>query len=231
MKVPYSVEWTEERETIGLKLNSEKEVEVRSPVELDIEDIEETLDKKKPWILEKINRIEDETWPPKSKEFLSGEKLLYSGRRYLMKVESGSETKVEFDGEKFQITSKNYTEDHERRKEVARAVRDWYQQRATERLVSRTYSLSQEFGEEPRSVETTDYENKWGQNKSGNISLHWRLIMAPQEIQDYVIAHELCHLKVNDHSDRFWNKLNSVIPDYERIREWLRMNGQKLTIN
>ncbi|EHK00958.1 hypothetical protein HRED_08046 [Candidatus Haloredivivus sp. G17] len=54
--------------------------------------------------------------------------------------------------------------------------------------------------------------------------------MAPQEIQDYVIAHELCHLEVNDHSDLFWNHLSSIIPNHQEKREWLRKNAGQLTI-
>ncbi|MFB6199616.1 MAG: M48 family metallopeptidase [Candidatus Nanohaloarchaea archaeon] len=213
-----------------MKVNSDKEIEVKSPIDLDKEDIEETLKEKKPWILEKINRIEEETWPPKNKEFLSGEKLLYKGRRYLMKVRSGENTEVNFTGEKFIIKSSNYENDSKRRKEVARSVKEWYQQKASEKLVDRTYKLSEEIGQEPEEVNIVDYENKWGENKSGEIKLHWRLVLAPQEIQDYVIAHELCHLKRQDHSDMFWNTLRSIIPDYERRREWLRTNGQKLAI-
>ncbi|EHK02050.1 hypothetical protein HRED_06003, partial [Candidatus Haloredivivus sp. G17] len=59
---------------------------------------------------------------------------------------------------------------------------------------------------------------------------HARVIMAPQEIQDYVIAHELCHLEVNDHSDLFWNHLSSIIPNHQEKREWLRKNAGQLTI-
>ncbi|EHK00833.1 hypothetical protein HRED_10906 [Candidatus Haloredivivus sp. G17] len=94
----------------------------------------------------------------------------------------------------------------------------------------RTYDLAEEVDEAPSSVEIIDYENKWGENQNGDIRLHWRLIMAPQEIQDYVIAHELCHLEVNDHSDLFWNHLSSIIPNHQEKREWLRKNAGQLTI-
>ncbi|EHK01394.1 hypothetical protein HRED_08548 [Candidatus Haloredivivus sp. G17] len=59
---------------------------MKSPISLEKDEIEEALEEKKPWILEKINRIEEESWPPKNKEFLSGEKILYRGRRYYTQV-------------------------------------------------------------------------------------------------------------------------------------------------
>ena len=203
---------------------------MKSPVDLDREDIEDALENKKPWILEKINRIEEESWPPKDKEFLSGEKILYKGRRYHMEVENAESTEIEFNGDKFRVMAKNFSEDGERRKNVAKELKNWYKQKAEEKLIERTYSLAEEVEKSPDSVSIIDYENKWGENKNEEIRLHWRLIMAPQEIQDYVIAHELCHLEVNNHSDLFWNHLSSIIPNHEKKREWLRKNAGQLTI-
>ena len=197
---------------------------------LDKDEIEEALEDKKPWILEKINRIEEESWPPKNKEFLSGEKILYRGRRYYTEVKKGEGTEIEFGDDKFLIKSANYSDDEERRKEVAKELKQWYRTKAEDKLTKRTYELAEEVDKEPSSVEIIDYENKWGENQNGDIRLHWRLIMAPQEIQDYVIAHELCHLEINDHSDLFWNHLSSIIPNYQEKREWLRKNAGQLTI-
>jgi predicted metal-dependent hydrolase len=230
VKVPYSVEWSNDRETIGLNINSEQEIEVKSPVKLERDDIEETLQDKKPWILEKINRIEEESFPPKNKEFLSGEKILFKGRRYHIKVQEGNKTEIVFNGDKFHIKSKNYGNDNERRKEIAKELKKWYKDKASKELVERTKSLSDEIDSKPQTVEVIDYENKWGENRGRDIRLHWRLIMSPQEIQDYVIAHELCHLEVNNHSEMFWNQLSSIIPNHEEKREWLRKNAGKLTI-
>ncbi|EHK02250.1 hypothetical protein HRED_04989 [Candidatus Haloredivivus sp. G17] len=203
---------------------------MKSPISLEKDEIEEALEEKKPWILEKINRIEEESWPPKNKEFLSGEKILYRGRRYYTQVKQGDETNIKFGDDKFLIKSENYSENKERRKEVAKELKRWYRNKAKDKLVRRTYDLAEEVDEAPSSVEIIDYENKWGENQNGDIRLHWRLIMAPQEIQDYVIAHELCHLEVNDHSDLFWNHLSSIIPNHQEKREWLRKNAGQLTI-
>ncbi len=188
------------------------------------------MEDKKPWILEKINRIEEETWPPKNKEFLSGEKILYRGRRYYTEVKEGDNTNIEFGDDKFLIKSENYSDDEERRKEVAKELKKWYRTKAEDKLKERTFDLAEEVDKDPDNVEIIDYENKWGENKNGDIRLHWRLIMAPQEVQDYVIAHELCHLEINDHSDLFWNHLSSIIPKYQEKREWLRKNAGQLTI-
>ncbi|EHK01538.1 hypothetical protein HRED_08031 [Candidatus Haloredivivus sp. G17] len=86
---------------------------MKSPISLEKDEIEEALEEKKPWILEKINRIEEESWPPKNKEFLSGEKILYRGRRYYTQVKQGDETNIKFGDDKFLIKSENYSENKE----------------------------------------------------------------------------------------------------------------------
>ena len=63
-----------------------------------------------------------------------------------------------------------------------------------------------------------------------SVRLNWRLLLAPVRIQDYVLVHELAHAVHDDHSSPFWNTVGSIIPDYEDRREWLRLNGNTLTV-
>ncbi len=62
----------------------------------------------------------------------------------------------------------------------------------------------------------------------GDLNLSWHLILAPMEIIDYVIVHELVHLEVKNHSKYFWNKVRTVMPDYNDRRYWLKQNGRDL---
>lgn len=62
------------------------------------------------------------------------------------------------------------------------------------------------------------------------ITLHWRLILAPRKIQDYVVANELAHCRHDEHSDAFWNTVGTLVPDYRERREWLRVKGGTLTV-
>ena len=75
-----------------------------------------------------------------------------------------------------------------------------------------------------------DLDGRWGEYQSGTIRLHWRLILAPVRIQEYVVAHELAHPSELDHSAAFWTVVGSLIPDYEDRREWLRLNVSTLAI-
>jgi predicted metal-dependent hydrolase len=75
------------------------------------------------------------------------------------------------------------------------------------------------------------FKARWGScSTHGDITFNWRIIMAPHRIVDYVVVHELAHLKHHDHSPRFWKGVETVIPDYRECREWLKNYGQMLVI-
>lgn len=80
-----------------------------------------------------------------------------------------------------------------------------------------------------RKVGLKDTISRWGScSKNGNISLNFRLLFAPEEILDYVIVHELAHLKHKNHGDKFWELMGNVMPDYRERRKWLRENGHNI---
>ncbi|KAF5034887.1 hypothetical protein DSECCO2_591380 [anaerobic digester metagenome] len=63
-----------------------------------------------------------------------------------------------------------------------------------------------------------------------HLTHHWKIIMAPMKIIDYVIVHELAHLTEINHTDKFWELVESVIPDYKQRKEWLKVNGANFNI-
>ena len=83
----------------------------------------------------------------------------------------------------------------------------------------------------PTTVRVKEQSSRWGSCSSkGAINLNWRLIMAPPEVFDYVVVHELCHLEHPHHQPPFWRRVASIVPDYGRHRRWLKENGQQLTL-
>jgi len=79
-------------------------------------------------------------------------------------------------------------------------------------------------------ITVRDISGRWGEYNDGGVWLNWRLILAPVRIVDYVIVHELAHTTHKEHSGAFWNAVGALIPDYEDRRQWLRINGRKLTV-
>ena len=81
------------------------------------------------------------------------------------------------------------------------------------------------------SVKVREYKARWGScSNNGDISFNWRLIMAPPKIIEYVIIHELMHIKEHNHSPKYWNYVKSLYPNINEAKEWLMYNGQTLNI-
>jgi len=89
--------------------------------------------------------------------------------------------------------------------------------------------LASKYGFKFNEIRVRDTRSRWG-SCSGrkNLNFSWRLCLAPQDVMDYVIIHELAHTKVANHSPEFWSIVSSIIPDYKVHRKWLKANGEKL---
>ena len=228
--VPYEIEWTTDRETISLSMESDMELLVRAPTNATLEDVDDVLEKKQQWILETLYGIAEQQDPPLDKEFLSGEKLLYNGRRYRLKVieRSTVEPELHFDGNRFDLhIPEDATVSVQRKRQT---VVDWYADKAAEVLPERAARFIDKLGAGGVMIEVSELNRRWGEFKADRVTLHWRLVLAPRKIQDYVIAHELAHFKHDEHSDAFWNTVGTLVPDYRDRREWLRVNGATLRV-
>ena len=99
----------------------------------------------------------------------------------------------------------------------------WLQQRAREHFATRIAHFTQEHGVAPKRWALSSARTRWGSCAAdGSIRLNWRLMHFPVEIIDYVVAHELAHLREMNHGPRFWSAVGELFPDWKRAREWLR---------
>ena len=98
----------------------------------------------------------------------------------------------------------------------------WYREKAINRLTEKIEKYSKRLGEKAQSVKVKDYKSRWGSCiLPSTVSFNWRIVMAPHKIIDYVVVHELCHLKHHDHSEKFWSLVRRVIPKYASHRQRL----------
>ncbi len=112
---------------------------------------------------------------------------------------------------------------------LPRRLGDWLKARAREQLSLKTAHYATRLGLDVPKIQIRDGTSRWGScSPSGVISYSWRLILAPPFVLDYVAAHEVCHLRHMDHSDRFWRLLATLVDDDETPRAWLRAYGVRL---
>ena len=153
---------------------------------------------------------------PKVVEYVNGESFPYLGKNYRLKIEKGEEPAAKLKSGYLWVTA-NSTEG------IKEAIKQWYFRLAQKRLAEKTTRFSEMLGVSPRSVSIKDFKTKWGScSKNGDISYNWKIIMASNNLVDYVVIHELCHLKELNHSARFWKLLDRHKPDWRECKELLR---------
>jgi hypothetical protein len=90
---------------------------------------------------------------------------------------------------------------------------------------------AEEYGFEVKKIRISSARTRWGSySQTGTLSLTWRLVMAPLDVIDYVVVHELCHLREMNHSKAFWEQVEAILPDYKQRRKWLKDNEKLLVL-
>jgi predicted metal-dependent hydrolase len=111
------------------------------------------------------------------------------------------------------------------------ALERWYRRAARSEIAARLDRASALAGTAYSRLTIRGQRTRWAScSRSGAMSFNWRLLLAPEEVLDYVVWHEVCHLQVMDHSSRFWALLARWCPDYRRHQRWLRHNGSTLIL-
>ena len=152
---------------------------------------------------------------------MNGESALYLGREYQIEIISTDSTEIRFE-QRFLIPASLVEE----RRGV---LRNWYINRAKERILPKVKSLAVTLGVEFANAKIVDNRFRWGScTPKDNVNLNWRLIKAPMFVVDYVIVHELAHLIEANHTPRFWNVVRTHAPTMEKARSWLKDHGQIL---
>ena len=226
---PVEVIWTDRKRSASIYLDGES-IKVRVPKGLSDSRVRDLIVKKSPWIKRKLKEAEL-TAPTKPKEFVSGETFSYLGKNYRLKVLSGDTPSLKLRGgyleAKISISGSSETQEEE----VKSLLMDWYRRHAQQRLEEKTDRYAKALQVEPNSVSVKDYKSRWGScSTKGDISYNWRIVIAPHRIVDYVVVHELCHLLEHNHSAIYWRHVERVISDFQKCREWLKQNSERLRI-
>jgi predicted metal-dependent hydrolase len=111
------------------------------------------------------------------------------------------------------------------------AFRDYYIARGLERITSRIDYYAPKAGISPGKISVRDLSHRWAScSPNGNLAFHWKCMMAPPTIIDYIVIHELCHFHHLDHTDAFWNEVDKLMPAYRERKEWLKKNGTSMDV-
>lgn len=206
-------------------------VEVVAPQGVTDDRIIPVVEKKREWIFNKVESFEALSKQIRGK-FASGENLVYQGNNYSLKVVDSDcrYTRVSCDPEGFVIYVNKLLPLDKRQTEIRKKLEQWYIVEAKKLFQARIKIYKQELGVQFNAVRIRNQRTRWGScSGKGNLNFNWRLVLAPIIIVDYVVVHELCHLKYMNHGREFWQLVESQIPDYKNRKRWLRQHGIELS--
>ncbi len=228
-RINFEIKRVSRRKTVAIHIRPTAQVTILAPSHLDNDKIRMIVRKKARSILEKQRRMEKSGHSSPRKEFVSGESFPYLGKYYRLKVvksKSETEGKCKLINRRLVVEVNGKSDSENGKTAIKRALLGWYLNQAEEKIGERANRLAKLVGKRPTSVQIKNQERRWGScSKNGVIRYNWKTVTAPASVIDYVVTHELCHLIYPNHSTRFWQKVQSIIPDYKQRREWLKSFG------
>jgi len=215
------------KKTMTLQITREGTVVIRTPLRMPVDEIERFFHSRKAWIQKKLSGREmgrEETVKPR--EFASGEEFYYLGESYPLAIvePNGARKALVLSHGQFLLAG-------DRVLQAKELFKEWYRDRAREVIGERVSFWGKRFGLTPTRITITSSWQRYGSCSAKNsLSFSWRLLMAPYPVIDYIIAHELAHIREKNHSGNFWNYLEQLMPGYEVQKRWLRENSHLLRL-
>jgi predicted metal-dependent hydrolase len=211
-----------QRRTVGLKITQTGLV-IHAPKRISQSQLEDIIVQKADWVLRKLasvtaNKIPEIQWQ-------HGEQLLFLGNPMTLTIEHNARSKaVEYEPGILQLAMPNQDE-----MLIARKVVQWYKKQAITDFTRRLEIFSSKLGVKFTSLTLSNAASRWGScNSKKEIRLNWRLLQAPPHIINYVVCHELAHIKEMNHSAKFWATVASIFPDYKAAEKELKGLSAKL---
>lgn len=218
-----------DRQTTDIVIERSGVITVRPPMRMTPEQVDETVFSKRMWIYRNLAEWRDLNAVRVSREWVSGESFLYLGSSYrLLLVHEQDELLKLKDGRFCLLRSVVEAGGDEA---AHQAFESFYKDKGLARIKKRVAYFASKIGVAAGTVQIKDLGYRWASClKNSDLHFHWKCLMAPLTIIDYIVVHELCHLHHRDHSDAFWNEVDKVMPDYRERKEWLRIRGAELDL-
>jgi predicted metal-dependent hydrolase len=220
--LPYEVQDDPRRSTkLAIHVDSDGRVSVDAPVGFSDQAIKSAVQKRARWITNHVRDAQDRFREVRPREYISGEQVFYLGRRYVLKVVL-AEKPVKYPklkGNRLEVQSKTGEPD-----DIRGRMRAWYRIHARDYFARRLQTLAQELPwvSAPPAFRLLAMSQQWGScNAAGELNLNPNLIKAPRPCIDYVLIHELAHLKHHDHGKDFWAILDRYVAEWPKLKQQL----------
>ena len=224
-QIPYSIRYSKRARKLSIRVTPDM-VEAVAPIGVPESKLIEFVQRKRKWVFHKVEELAARSsemkfsWPER---FVTGAKIPFRGRNMKLRV-------TESDVPQVQVSYRNAFLVEKPRgasdTDVQAALEKWLKFRLVDDVLDLVHDYAPKLNVQPGRIRVSKLKTRWGScGKNGDILINWLLVTAPKPVLEYVVVHELCHLKQRNHSDAFWSQLAYLLPDYQNRKQWLQTHG------
>jgi predicted metal-dependent hydrolase len=222
------------RRTMQIGIRHEGLVQVHAPVSFSMTAIEGFIRTKASWILGKLSIFHERRRLLETRRTSDFKECFFLGHRYPLKflMKDTRWGQIGFDDNGWLIEIPQRVGERAIETYLENFMEKWFKSRAMTVLKERVAHYAQLMNDQPSAIRIRSPKSLWGSCHPTKRVLHfnWRILMAPVEVVDYLVVHEMSHMKVADHSARFWTRVKTFCPDYKARQQWLKHNGFQLRL-
>ena len=202
---------------------------MRAPNEIDDERVRQAVADRALWVHRSLAEWESLNSSRRARPIAQGQGFAYLGRSYRLRFVDNAKVPLTLKNGRWELCEKFAANVEEAG--ARKAFRDFYIEKGRKIFGDRVAFFAPKVGVSPGKIAVKELGYHWAScGTGGKLNFHWKTLMAPQTVIDYVVVHELCHLRYCDHSDAFWNEVDKVLPTYRDQLAWLKKNGAGLTL-
>lgn len=212
------------RKTVSIFVERDGSVSALVPSNLSDDEIENILKTKEYQIHRNLAQWLQLNERHVTREYVNGQSFLYLGRNYRLKLVDDKLGELKFSKGYFLLSKYELSS-------AEQYFIDFYRIKLKKKIKPLIIRYKEQLGVSPNDVKVMELKNRWAScSAKGNVNFHWKCAMAPMDVLQYIIVHELAHLIHLNHTKEFWNEVDKVLPKYEEQMNWLKLNGVGMSL-
>jgi predicted metal-dependent hydrolase len=212
------------RRTLALVVEADGSLTIRAPLKLAHGAIQDFLTQKADWVQKTQAKLQARTAQRASHHFGAGDLFPFLGRSLPLTLVPAQRPALQLHAQGFSLSQSVQAR-------ARQHFEAWYKEQARQHLQARLDHFAKLHNFKVHGLRITSALTRWGSCSSQNkIAFTWRLVMAPPEVIDYVVVHELAHTVHHNHGPKFWSLVASIVPDYKQHVRWLKQHGHTLNL-
>ncbi|MGQ7289193.1 M48 family metallopeptidase [Vreelandella venusta] len=207
------------RKTLRLTVERDQSLVLSTPPGVGMPTLEAFVRRKQAWVYQKLAEKALMQKQIRHKRYVQGEGFLYLGRHHRLNLVDKQEAPLQWHHGRFHLR-------RDAQPDARHHFIRWYSERGKQWLWQRVRMFATRLEVEPAGIKVQDLGYRWGScGKGDRLYFHWKTMLLPARIAEYVVVHELVHLHEPNHSETFWLRLERAMPDYEHRKQWLAEHG------